>query len=221
MPRKKSIVLKSKSPHPPFRDMIISAISKAGKSTKDCSNSSSLQSIVEFLKDNYQMQSDCELQVKRALGKLLKKGTVVQTEENYKIGDSAHRGTVKSDYFTLPRKCKAQDYRHVSLTNRSGIKVSGKVPSNDIREFKPIAIVSASKRVAVEVTRLERLPINFESTKAKVVQDQVSRESAHVEPMKGKNDGLKHFECHQNDVGCLGKEIDGVLTTASDTKERS
>jgi len=142
---------------PPYRQMIISAIKK-------CSSDSSFQSIVKYLLDNYVIRNDndCAVQVKRALGKMLRSNDIIKAEENYFINDSR-----ENQGGALPHSF------HINLSNSGGAKVAGDVPLKDIQEFRPIAIISASKHMKVEVKRLV-------SRNKKVGVDQYSAKSCVV-----------------------------------------
>ena len=144
--------------------MIISALSNIQRSS-DSDYDSSFQSILKYLLDNYQIPAGSEIQVKRALGRLIKKKAIIQRDQNYKIRDSV--GDAKrvfeegmDTYVKLQRKCKLQPsarlsgVRSISLSNRSGATAVGRITTEDLCECRPIAIISPSKHVSVEVRRL-------------------------------------------------------------------
>ena len=157
--------LKTAGPHvpsiPPYRQMITTAINSLSFNE----SVSSFQAIVKYLLDNYQVRQDnCAVQVKRAIGKMLKCNDVIKTGENYSINDGAQdRRVAFNDYFSLPRKCKSKVCTpsksgshsfHINLSNRSGAKFSRSISLNDFQECRPVAIISTTKLVKVEIKRV-------------------------------------------------------------------
>ena len=84
MEKKSKLSLKAARPSiPPYRQMITTAINSLNSNQ----SYSLFQAIVKYLLGNYQVRQDnCAVQVKRAIGKMLKCNSI-QTGENYSIND--------------------------------------------------------------------------------------------------------------------------------------
>lgn len=156
--------------HPPYNEMVITAINEL----KQSSDSSCL-AISKYLLENYSLPERYEVQVKKALGRLVKKKVIVQIQHSFKIkGDAVATAKNKDE-----EAIETSDVELQGGHNKKSNATKKKNPDKSLPEKVVQKMEEFSCAQEDPATSNELAPIEVKSNKA------VSVEVKRFVPMKG------------------------------------